>query len=85
MAETIITADAPKIKAAILEMSNALTRIEAEREFIKEAIDALSEEYELDKKIIRKTLKAYHKASFSQEEAEANDFFAFYTTVVETK
>lgn len=85
MAETILKADAPKIKAALVEMSNALTRIEAEREFIKDAINALSDEYELDKKLIRKALKAFHKANFSQEEAEANDFFQFYTTVVETK
>lgn len=85
MAETILKADAPKIKGALVEMSNALTRIEAEREFIKDALGALSEEYELDKRLLRRALKAYHKANYSQEEAEANDFFEFYTTVVEAK
>lgn len=40
------------IKGLATEVSNSFTRIEAERDLIKNAIDDISSEHELDKKIL---------------------------------
>ena len=76
-------ADLAKIKAAIVECDGAMIRMESEREFIKEAVAAVSEEYNVDKKIIRKLLRVYHKANRDQVIAEADQLDVAYAAVFE--
>ena len=83
MSITIVAADAQKIKAAIGEISGSLTRIEAERDLIKEIIVNLSDEYQLDRKLLRNLAQVYHKNSFAQESSFGDDLEAVYTTVLE--
>ncbi len=73
--------DLAKIKAAIVECDGAMIRIESEREYIKEAIDVLAEEYNIEKKLIRKLLRVYHKANRDQVVAEADQLDTAYSTV----
>ena len=66
------------IKDAMVEISNSMTRIDGERDFIKEAVNNICEEYELGKKTFRKLVRAYHKQNFSAEVAEHEEFEAMY-------
>jgi len=74
-------ADQKKIRDALQEISNSLTRIAAERDYIKEAIKDTCEQFELDKKLFRKMAKVYHKSTFSEEVAEHTQFEVMYQTI----
>jgi septation ring formation regulator EzrA len=66
------------IKKCMDELSASMARTEGEREFIKEAINNICEEYELSKKTFRKLAKVYHKQNFSKEVAENEEFETMY-------
>ena len=66
------------IKKCLEELSGSMTRIEGERDFIKEAIANICEEYEMSKKTFRKLAKVYHKQNFSKEVAEHEEFETMY-------
>jgi hypothetical protein len=55
-----------------------MARIDGERDFIKEAIDNICEEYEMSKKTFRRLAKVYHKQNFSKEVAEHEEFETMY-------
>jgi hypothetical protein len=71
-----------KIRNALSEISDSLTRIAAELDLIKSIIDEKSEEFEIDKKMFRKMAKTFHKDSFSRDVAESEEFTTLYETVV---
>lgn len=73
--------DRKKIRDALQEISNSYTRVEAERDLIKEIISNMSEEFDLPKKTVRKMAKVYHKQNFSQEQQEFSDFEAVYAEI----
>ena len=66
------------IKKCMDELSASMARINGERDFIKEAIDNICEEYEMSKKTFRKLAKVYHKQNFSKEVAEHEEFETMY-------
>ena len=66
------------IKKCMEELSASMTRTEGEREFLKEAINNICEEYEMSKKTFRKLAKVYHKQNFSREVAENDEFETMY-------
>lgn len=74
--------DKNKLKTTIHEISNSMTRIDGERDFIKEAIKAASEEHQMDKRVLRKIARAYHKQNFAEEVATAEEFEVQYTNVL---
>jgi len=74
-------ADRAKIQAAIREISGAMTRMEGEREFIKESFAALHEEFELPKKYMRKVAVAYHKQNLNKSKEEFSDVEDLYAAV----
>lgn len=74
-------ADRKAINQALQEISDSLTRIEGERDFIKEAIADTCEKFELDKKIFRKMVKVFHKSTFNEEVAEHEQFEVLYETI----
>ena len=53
--------DKKKIKDALFEISNSYTRIDAEKELIKDIVEDLADKFELPKKHINKIARAYHK------------------------
>ena len=73
--------DKAKVLGCLQEISNSLTRIESERDLIKEILQKMQEEHELPKKLSRKLAKVYHKRSYEEEVAEQNDFVEVYETV----
>ena len=66
------------IKKCMDELSASMARTEGERDFIKEAINNICEEYEMSKKTFRKLAKVYHKQNFSKEVAENEEFETMY-------
>ena len=66
------------IKDAMLEISGAMTRIEGERDYIKESIAKVCEDFEINKKTFRKLVNTYHKQNFSKEVAEHEEFEKMY-------
>ena len=75
--------DKKKIKDAISEISNSLTRIEAERELIKDIVDKVSEDHEIPKKTVNALAKVYHKTSYSKVEADHEEFTLLYESLFE--
>lgn len=80
-------ADRKKIRDALQEISNSMTRISAERDLIKDIKADLFEEYKhvLTKKQIGKMARVYHKQNFNEEQAEATEFEVLYEEVVLAK
>jgi hypothetical protein len=66
------------IKKCMDELSASMARTEGEREFIKEAINNICDEYEMSKKTFRKLAKVYYKQNFSKEVAENEEFETMY-------
>lgn len=75
-------ADKKLFKAALDVLSEHMTNIENERDMIKGAIDDLSDQFDLEKKTIRKIAKAYHKQSFMEEKKSFDEFETLYEEVV---
>jgi archaellum component FlaC len=73
--------DRKKIMGAVQEISNAMTRIEAERDLIKEILADVEDKFELPKKYTRKVAKIYHKQNISQIQQEQEDLVTIYETV----
>lgn len=75
-------ADRKKIRDALEEISNSLTRCEAERDLIKQIKDDLAEEYELPKKTVAKLARVFHKRNFQEEQAAQDEFETLYEEIV---
>ena len=73
--------DKKNILHVVKDCSDSLTRIEGEREFIKEAIVGLNDKYELDKKPLRKVISIYYKQNKSEVEAEQGEVIELYESL----
>ena len=69
------------IRKVLIELSGSLTRIEGERDYIKETITKVCEDMELNKKTFRKLVKTYHKQNFSKEVADNEEFETMYELI----
>lgn len=77
--------DRKAIKDAMQEISHSLTRIEAERDLIKETVKDVCKKYSLPNRAFRKLASTYHKQNFSEEAASFEEFETLYDAIVETK
>ena len=73
--------DKAKVLGCLQEISNSMTRIEAERDLIKEILQKMQDECELPKKLSRKLARVYHKRNYEEEVAEQSDFQTVYENV----
>lgn len=73
--------DLKKIRAALQECSNALTRSAAERDLINDTIKLTCDNFVLDKKVFRKMIGVYHKRNLNEEVQQHEDFVELYTNV----
>jgi len=73
--------DRKKILDALVEISASLTRIEAERDLIKDILVSVEDKFELPKKYIRKLAKIYHKQNFTEIQQEQDDVETLYESV----
>lgn len=77
-------ADRKAIKDALQEISNSLTRIEAERDMIKDILQAVQDNQKVPKKYVRKLAKIYHKQNYTEVQQEQDDLETLYETVAVT-
>jgi nitrate reductase NapAB chaperone NapD len=73
--------DRARIQSALSEISNAMTRIESERAYIKESLEMLEESFELPKKYMRKVALVYHKQNLNEVRNEFSDVEDIYNAV----
>ena len=75
-------ADKTNLKKMFNELNDSSIRIEAERDLQKDTIKAISDKYNIDKKLIRKVAKTYYNLSFAQEQEVQKQFEELYSMVL---
>lgn len=76
-------ADRKAIYDAIREISNSMTRMEAEKDLISETLKSVKDKFELPPKYVRKLATIYHKQNFNQikeEQAEVEELYESITS-----
>ena len=77
-------ADRKAIYDALREISNSMTRMEAERDLIRETLNMVKDQYELPPKYTRKLAKIYHKQNFQEIKAEQAEVESLYEKITVT-
>lgn len=72
-----------KLLNVLKECDESLTRIDAEKDYIKESISSICEELKLPKRLVTKMLKVYHKRSFDEEVQHHEEFETLYESVMD--
>lgn len=70
--------DKRKVAKAIKEISDSMTRIDAEKDLIKDIIQVTYENHEIDKKHLRKLASIYHKQNMSEVKNEYDEVETLY-------
>lgn len=74
--------DVAKVRNAIVEVSNSMTRAQAERDLIKEIVNKIAEEEGVDKRVFRKMCTTYYRGTFQDETALNEEFESTFTQVM---
>jgi len=77
--------DRKKLYKVVRECSDSMTRVQGEKDFLKEAVTDICEELKLPKRIVNRLIKVYHKQNFDEEVAVQDQFETLYEMVVKTK
>lgn len=77
--------DRDKIKKMLAEISGSMTRMEAERDLVRETVKDMSKQFNLSVKTLNRMAKVYHKQNYNQEVAEHEEFEELYETIVQEK
>jgi ABC-type microcin C transport system permease subunit YejB len=80
--ESLSEADRKRLRQAVQELNDSLTKVAAERDLQKEIINEINDKLGVDKKLIRRMAKVYYNASFGEEVEENNNFEDFYTKII---
>jgi hypothetical protein len=78
----MIEQDKHELRGVLQEISNSMTRMAAEKDYIKESISAACEKYQLNKKFLRKMAKVYHQNNFVDEVSDMEEFQKLYETII---
>lgn len=73
--------DKKKILNAMDEISNSMTRIEAERDQIKAIKAQMKEDFKFPPSVINRMAKVHHKRNFNEEQSQNEDFELLYESV----
>ena len=73
--------DRKKLLSAIKEIDNSMVRVAAERDFQKDAITAVADELDLEKKYVRKLASIYNKQNMSQVQQETEEVIELYEMI----
>ena len=74
-------ADREKLLASIKEMSNSMTRVDAEKDFQKDIIDKVNDDLGLEKKYVRKLASIYHRQNFTTVQQEQEELQELYEAI----
>lgn len=70
------------VKNCLQEISNSYTRIQAERDLIKEILQRMEDEFQMQKKLSRRLAKVYHKRNIEEEVAASEELSEIYDQIV---
>jgi hypothetical protein len=73
--------DKLKLLDALKEISASMTRVEAERDLIKNVKNDICDDLQLNRKVLNKLARTYHKGNYSEEVEMHKDFEELYETV----
>lgn len=76
--------DRQAVQKALQEISASLTRIDAEKDLIKDILVTVQDNQNIPKKYMRKMAKIYHKQNFTEVQQEQEDLETLYETVTST-
>ena len=71
-------ADKDKLLNGVKELSNSMTRVDAEKDLQKDIVSGLADELGIKKQYISKIATVYHKQTFSQLQAEHEELETLY-------
>ena len=74
-----------ELLSVMKEISHAMHNIEVARDQVKEIIDAAASTFGLEKKLLRKVSRLYHKRNISEFEIEAAEVTGLYTQITHAK
>jgi hypothetical protein len=75
-------ADQKKLLDCLRECSSSMTRMDGEKDYIRESIASISKDLQLPKKLVAKLVKVYHKQNYDEEVATHEQFETLYETIV---
>lgn len=75
---TLNPEDRKKFTKAIQELSNSMTRIDAEKDLMKDIIQETFDSVGVDKKYIRKIAAIYHKQNLTEVKTETDEVMELY-------
>lgn len=84
-APTLAPEDKQRLKKALDEINDSMTRKAAESELVKEIVNKLHEDLGLNKRLIRRLAKTHYNRDFDMEVAENKDFEEVYEYVAGSK
>jgi hypothetical protein len=73
--------DKLKLLDALKDISTSMTRMEAERDLLKNIKKEVCDDLQLNRKVLNKLARTYHKGNFSEEVEMHKDFESLYETV----
>jgi hypothetical protein len=74
----MLKSDIEDVKKVMNDVLDSMIRVDAEKEFMKETIDALAEKHMIDKKILKKVSTIMYKANMAEVQAANNDVEELY-------
>ena len=74
----MIVDEKKKLKGAIEELSNSMTRVDAEKDLQKDIIQTAFDDTGVDKKYIRKLATIYHKQNLVEVQSENDEVQNLY-------
>lgn len=78
-----VTADQRKmIQDALKEMSNSMTRVDAEKDLQKDIADRMKEECDIPKRDFNKLARIYHASNLVEEATRNQEFIDFAESVL---
>ena len=73
--------DKLKLLDALQDISTSMTRTDAERDLLKNIKKDICDELQLNRKVLNKLARTYHKGNFNEEVEMHKDFESLYETV----
>lgn len=67
-----------KLEKAIQELSNSMTRVDAEKDLMKDIIQETHDALGVDKKYIRKLATIWHKQNVNEVKTETDEVMELY-------
>lgn len=74
--------DRKKLLDVLRECSASMTRMEGEKDYIKESVNDICKKLDLPKRLVSRMVKVYHKQNYDEEVAVHEQFETLYETIV---